>query len=76
MEIKTNNVPRDVIEDSDTDEAHFVYKGEKYYLSDFMRSTDPRYAEWDGIQADTYFSATLVKFVDNYERVIVGRTYA
>ena len=78
LTIITNNVPRDVLEASD-DEAHFFYKGQKYYLADFLitRTAELQKAGWDGIHTDTYFSAIIVKPVDgSWEQVIVGRCYS
>ena len=51
----------------------FRYKGEVYDLGEFERSN---VAGWDGQQTDTFFSATLVRYVDDYERVVVGRIYS
>ena len=78
MEIKTNNVPRDVIDDG-SEEGYFTYKGEKHYLGDFILTTDPELQKlgWDGIHTDTFFSATVIKPVDGgFDQVIVGRVYS
>jgi hypothetical protein len=49
------------------------YKGELYDLSDFMRATDIADLKgWDGYASDSYFSGIVIKYVDNFERVIVG----
>ncbi len=59
--------------DDGTDSASFVrYKGELYDLGEFMITTTPG---WDGINADSAFSATLVRYVNENEQVIVGRIY-
>jgi hypothetical protein len=56
--------------------AFFRYRGHVYDLGEFLApnlvADDPR-AGWHGFSADTYFSATLVRFVDDGERIIVGR---
>lgn len=78
LRVVTNNVPREVIDDG-SDEAHFIYRGEKHYLNDFMLTTDPELQKqgWDGIHTDTFFSATVIKPVDgDWEAVIVGRVYS
>jgi hypothetical protein len=49
----------------------FEYKGELYDLGEFMASS--MFPEWDGYTSDTYFSGLLIKFVENFESVIVGR---
>lgn len=59
------------------DATFFRYRGELYDIGEFIRSTDPDLSHWDGIQTDTFFSATLIKFVDDEcDRLIVGRIYS
>ncbi len=36
---------------------------EWYDLGEFMASTSPEFANWDGFHADTFFSAVLVKIL-------------
>jgi hypothetical protein len=49
------------------------YKGELYDLSDFMRTTKGMgLLDWDGYASDSHFSGIVIKYVDNFERVIVG----
>jgi hypothetical protein len=49
------------------------YKGELYDLSDFMRAREiSELSAWDGYASDSYFSGIVIKYVDNFERVIVG----
>jgi hypothetical protein len=93
LEIKTNNIPRDILDgseltlaereefayldwqaiDSGTDSASFFrYKGETYDLGEFSRDFGP-FPTWDGYLSDSFFSGILVKYVENFERVIVGR---
>jgi len=102
MLIKTNNVPRDVIDayELTTDEreqfdyldwaaiergedsaSFFRYRGEVYDLGEFvanMRDTGGGttgtgdLSAWDGFMADSFFSAIVVRYVDNFERVVVG----
>ena len=69
--------------DSGTDSATFFrYRGQLYDLGEF--STDygitrgsgllHELAGWDGYQSDSFFSATVVRFVeDDSDYVIVGR---
>jgi hypothetical protein len=65
-------------------EADFVrYRGEVYDLKEFERApkgpaSSPEGADlsaWDGIRSDTYFSGVLIRYCQDYERVIVGRYY-
>lgn len=58
----------------------FRYKGQVYDLGEFTRdygitrgSGLPEHlSNWDGYQGDSFFSATVVRFVDD-DHVIVGR---
>lgn len=56
------------------------YKGEVYDLSEFTVWDNPNSpltgTGWDGMMSDTFFSGVLVKYVENFERVIMGRYYA
>jgi hypothetical protein len=55
----------------------FRFKGQVYDASDFMRATDIADLKgWDGYASDSYFSGTVIKFVDNFERVIVGTYFS
>ena len=58
----------------------FRYKGETYDLGEFEVWTNPespmRDGGWDGFQSDSFFSGILVRYVDDCERVIVGRYYS
>lgn len=103
--IRTNNVPRDVIDayeltaaereefdyldwpaiDAGTDGASFFrYRGQLYDLGEFSRDCGilrgsglpAHLSSWDGYSSDSFFSATVVRYVDNFERVIVGRVYS
>lgn len=65
--------------DEGRDSASFVrYKGQLYDLNTFMRGfgiieeLPDHLARWDGYHAESFFSAVVVRLVDD-ERVIVGR---
>jgi hypothetical protein len=64
--------------EADEDSASFFrYRGDLYDLGNFMRVSDSAaMAGWDGYASDSYFSGTLVKYVEDGERIIVGRYYA
>lgn len=99
--IRTNNIPRDVIDayeltaaertefdyidwpavdDGRASASFFRYKGELHDLGEF--SADCRITRgaglpdhltnWDGYRSDSFFSTLVVRYVDDYERVIVG----
>lgn len=57
----------------------FRYKGAVYDANEFMRANGESapshrpFAAWHGVQADTYFSGVLIRYVDDFERIIVGR---
>lgn len=57
----------------------FRYRGELYDLGEFQRwdnPASPTRTEWDGVRSDSFFSGVLVRYVDDNERVIVGRYYS
>jgi hypothetical protein len=67
-----------VKEDEKFSDRFVQYKGAWYDVNEYQRVTKEmrsEYQKWDGYQNDSYFSGTLIKFVDDNERVIVGRWY-
>ena len=90
IKIMTNNKPRplvygyeltdkqkqdfDYIEDIDSHD--FVkYKNNIYDLSEFMRvENNDSLKDWEGYSSDSYFSGTLVKYIDD-DSVIMGWYY-
>jgi hypothetical protein len=72
------------IERGEESASFFRYRGELYDLGEFtvfdypyfFRSPDDWRSNWDGIQTDSFFSATVIRYVDDYESVIVGRVYS
>lgn len=75
----------DWIEDSDTldvDSAEFFrYRGEVYYLSDFVPINNPQYGSgnnspfpdyWQAYSSDSFFSGLLVRYSEDYSAVVVG----
>lgn len=50
----------------------FVYRGQWYDICEFMRVSE-ELKPWHGYAADSYFSGTLIKLVD--DQIIVGRYY-
>lgn len=103
MTIKTNNVPRDVLQwfdltvaerdsgdfdyldtvDAQASAAFFRHRGNVYDLGEFSRidqtvAPHPQrqgWEDWDGYRSDSYFSGILVKYVQDFERVIVATYY-
>lgn len=91
IKIMTNNKPRqlvygyeltdkqkqdfDYIEDIDSHD--FVkYKNNIYDLSEFMRiENNDSLKGWEGYSSDSYFSGTLVKYIDS-DSVIMGWYYS
>lgn len=63
------------IDDGRDGATFFRYKGEVYDVGQFMRFDNPT-SLWEGHCADSYFSATVIRFVEDGERVIVGRMYS
>ena len=53
----------------------FRYKGEVYDLGEFMRWNNPASPTrngWDGYRGDSFFSGLVVRYTDDFERVVVG----
>ena len=62
--------------DDDNIDGFFCYKGDWFHISDFMPTIEGReLQDWDGYTSDTYFSGTVIKWVDDDdgESLIVGR---
>lgn len=56
----------------------FRYKGQVYDLGDCMR-VEPMNSlckGWDGYFGESFFSAVVVRYVDDCERVVVGQAFA
>lgn len=69
----------DAVEAGDTDPEFVRYQGKLHDLHEFMSTHELSkdadlhdLSDWDGYQADSFFSGLVVRFVDDYERVIVG----
>jgi hypothetical protein len=58
------------LEDIESDYGFFRYRGQLFHLANFTRSPQKG---WDGHQADSYFSGTLVRLSADCEAVTVGR---
>ena len=56
----------------------FRYRGQVYDLGNFMRFQDRSspLSKWDGAAGDSYFSGTLVRLVEDEERIVVGAYYS
>ncbi len=64
----------EALERGEDSASFFRFKGDIYDLGEFTVAPSGL-TDWDGYQADTYFSGTLVRYVDDFERVIVGTFY-
>lgn len=65
------------IEAGNDSASFFRYQGRVYDLGEFMTTSGVEFpGRWDGYQSDSYFSGILVRYVDEFERVIVGRYLA
>lgn len=64
------------LEDGTDSASFFRYKGQLYDLGEFQRiehnGPENPFKGWDGYQSDSFFSGTLVRLVDDNERLIVG----
>ena len=75
IDIYGNNQPRELDYDhtpewSEEEEASFMYKGQRYFLSEFMR-TRAHGLPYDGYLNDSYFSGILIKLSEDGETVTV-----
>ena len=71
------------VENGETSPEFFRYKGELYDLGDFLTTSELSkgaghhdLSAWDGYASDSFFSGIVVKFVEDFERVVVGRYLA
>lgn len=78
------------VDENDWSRRFVQYKGEWYDTHDTQRITTESYrmgwdmpvakdhilAKWDAILSETFFSAMVFKFSEDWESVIVGRYYA
>ncbi len=63
------------IEAGEDSASFFRYRGEFYDLSEFSRwdnPASPTRLGWDGFRSDSFFSGLVVRFCDDFERVVVG----
>lgn len=71
-------LPWKAIEEGRESAQFFRYRGELFDLGEFQvwdNPSSPTRKDWDGFRPDTYFSGLVIKYADNFERVIVGRYY-
>ena len=69
----------DWVEEIETTIGFFEYRGLVHHLESFLRvyaGTDDVTQGWDGYEADSYFSGTLVRLCSDSDFVIVGRYLA
>lgn len=68
----------DAIEAGSDSASFFRYRGEVYDLGDGFEISMPRGipGQWDGFRPDSFFSGILVRYCDDYERVVVGTLIA
>lgn len=67
------------IEDGSASASFIRYRGEVVDLGEFEvwdNPASPTRNGWDGVRPDSYFSGLVVRYVDNFERVVVGRYFA
>ena len=89
MQTITNNQYREILTGYDIPEKYhsdfdymddinegsfFKYRGQYYSLDNFMLASS--LDNWDGIECDTFFSATVIKMSDCGDSVLVGRIYS
>lgn len=55
----------------------FRYRGNIYDIQEFVRIVPPgghagELSKWGGILTDSYFSGIVIRYCDDFERVVVG----
>lgn len=68
----------DWMEDIESTHEFFEYRGAIHHLENFLRvnaGTDDVTQGWDGYEADSYFSGTLVRLCSDSDYVVVGRYF-
>lgn len=76
----------DAIENGEDSASFFRYRGELYDIGEFsrvippgsnrlhpMECDSPEFVGWMGYASDSHFSGLLVKYVNDGERVVIGR---
>lgn len=67
------------IEEGSESASFFRYRGIIYELGGFMATstlgTPNAFGKWDGYQSDSFFSGIVVRYVEEFERVVVGTYY-
>lgn len=69
----------DWMQDIETTQGFFEYRGTIHHLENFLRvnaGTDDVTQGWDGYEADTYFSGTLVRLTSDSDHVVVGSYFS
>lgn len=57
----------------------FRYRGNVYDLEEFFTTREVATMDltgWEGYQSDSFFSGIVVKYCDDYERIIAGRYFS
>ena len=75
----------EAIDDGVCDAQFFRYRGELYALDQFcrvispdaqrchpMECAEPAFQGWDGYLSDSFFSGMLVKYADDFERIVIA----
>ena len=60
------------IERGEDSASFFRYRGELHDLGEFMARTSDDLPGWDGFRSDSFFSGLAVRYVDDFERVVVA----
>ena len=72
----------DAIDNGEDSATFFRYKGALYHLEDAMcidaknLPADSFLKGWHGYYGDSFFSGVLVKYVESFERVVVGQYFS
>ena len=69
----------DWMEDLESTQGFFEYRGTIHHLENFLwvnAALDDMMYGWDGVEADTHFSGTLVRLTSDADFVVVGSYFS
>lgn len=69
-------LPWPAIDRGEESATFFRFKGTLYDLGEFLVTSNPALKGWDGISTDTFFSATVIRLVDDGDSVVVARVFS
>ena len=74
----------DAVDDGSDSPTFFRFKGRLYDLGEFSADygitrgagLPPHLSDWHGYMSETFFSAIVIRYVDDFDRVVVGEVFS